>query len=81
MTPLRSSAAREILMSSAASISLKQPTVTMSQSRMVAHEKFKPTNGVVRPAAMGFMVMTGFLALRIMRLTVSISTCMMHFEK
>ena len=35
---------------------------TISQSRMVAHEKFSPTKGVQRPAAMDFIVMTGFFA-------------------
>ena len=53
---LRSSAASEISTSSSASASLKQPSVTMSQSRIVAQEKFSPTNGVVLPAASGFIV-------------------------
>ena len=54
-----SSAASEISISSAASASLKHPSVTISQSRIVAQEKFRPTNGVVLPAASGLIVMTG----------------------
>ena len=61
-TLLCSKAASDISMSSLASWALKQPTVTISQSRMVAHEKFSPTKGVQRPAAMDFIVMTGFFA-------------------
>jgi hypothetical protein len=42
---------------------------------MVFQVKFKPTNGVHLPAAMGLMVITGFFALCMILATVSASTC------
>ena len=59
----------------AASSGVVVPIVTMSWSRIVFQEKARPTTGSSLPAAMGLMVMTGFFASRMMRITQSASTC------
>src|ERR1035437_4863477 len=51
-----SKAACEISISSSASSGVRQPTVTMSQGRMVCHEKVRPTKGETRPAAIALIV-------------------------
>jgi hypothetical protein len=58
-----SSAARDISISSSASLEWVHPTVTISHGRIVFLLKFSPTYGVHRPAAIGLIVITGFFAL------------------
>lgn len=72
---LLSIAARAISTSSRASSGVRHPQVTMSQSLRTEKLNVSPMNGVVRPAAIGLMVITGFLADLMILYTDSTSTC------